>query len=170
MSWWIWCHHWLVLCLSSCSADSISSQLSHWECFWWVFQVIQAKITRFKMHTLFIHNLLISVWPFDHLLFVRMLLKYFLSAAVRFSQLWRDWKTGHAAGIVGQQWWWVWLLRTKVKDAGSQKSRVCLLVAERNLLLFEPRIRAGIDLGLTVADVDDPPDLWSVTGFSMCVS
>lgn len=57
-----------------------------------------------------------------------------------------------------------------MKDAGSQKSRVCLLVAERNLLLFEPRIRAGIDLGLTVADVDDPPDLWSVTGFSMCVS
>lgn len=33
-----------------------------------------------------------------------------------------------------------------------------------------PGIRAGIDPGLTVADVDDPPDLWSVTGFSMCVS
>lgn len=143
------------------------NQLSHWECFWlrghligWY--VIQAKITRFKMHTAFIHNLLISVWPFDHLLFVR------ISWALRFAS--------PSCGVIGKLGTLPGSLASSGDEFGCWGQKWKTLEARR--VVFVCSWLRGIcpvwakypGRDLTVADVDDPPDLWSATGFSMCVS
>lgn len=135
----------LVLCLSSCSADLINlintESVSGYGIIWLADMLFRLKEPGLKC----IRHSFTTFWSQCDLLTICFLSICCWSISWASPSCGAIGKTGHAAGIVGQQWWWVWLLRTKVKDAGSQKSRVCLLVAERNLLQFEPRIRAGID-------------------------